>query len=413
MADSTPTADRVRSALEEVDDPALETDVVSAGVLADVRVEEGTAVLEADLDGRGPAAAQELAEAMLSRVRDVQGVEGAHVAPSAPSGDDRVAANELDPIIAVASAKGGVGKTTVATGLACALAADRDVALFDADIYGPNVPDLLDLSGPIRADDQDRPMPARRGPLEVLSVGLMSDGGPLAWRGAMAHDAVADLLENARWRSGSAMVVDLPPGTGDVALTTLESLAVDGVVVVTTPFQTSVEDTRRSIELFREDGVPVLGVVVNMAHFTCECGRDHELFPGDAVADLDVPVIARLPFAPEFQADPRPGDVPAAFGAIVEEIESGIAAARDPDLPPDAVDIRGRHPRERVDRVRDAFEALAPGERLHVVSDRDPTPAGEFLVELCEDSGPPTAVLGTFAVERRGPETWLLTAEAP
>ena len=413
MSDTAPLDERVRSALHEVEDPALETDVVTAGVLSDVRIEDGTAVLEADLDGRGPTAAQELAEAMLEHVRTVDGVEGAHVAPSTPETDDRVGATELDPVIAVASAKGGVGKTTVATGLACALAADRDVALFDADIYGPNVPDLLDLSGPIRADDRDRPIPIRRGPLEALSVGLMSDGGPLAWRGAMAHDAVSDLIENARWRAGSTMVVDLPPGTGDVALTTLESLPVDGVVVVTTPFHTSVEDTRRSIELFRDDGVPVLGVVVNMAQFSCECGRDHELFPGDAVDSLDVPVIARLPFSPEFQADPRPGDVPSAFSDLVESVETGLEAARDPDLPADAVDIRGRHPADRVDRVRDAFQALAPGERLHVVSDRDPTPAGEFLVGLCEESGPPAEVLREFAVERRGPETWLLTAGVP
>ncbi|MDX1748452.1 MAG: P-loop NTPase, partial [Halobacteriales archaeon] len=276
-----------------------------------------------------------------------------------------------------------------------------------------NVPNLLRIAGPIQADEQDRPLPVRRGSLEVLSVGLMSDGGPLAWRGAMAHDAVADLIQNARWRAGGAMVVDLPPGTGDVALTTLESLAVDGVVLVTTPFETSVEDTRRSIELFRENGVPVLGVIVNMAHFSCDCGRDHDLFLDDATHDLTVPVLARLPFAPSFQADPRPGEVPAAFTDLVGIIEDRLAAVRDPVVPIDAVDIRGCTPSDRVDRVREAFLGRDTGDILRVVSDRDPTPAGDFLVDLCDASGTPQDVFGTFSVEQRAPEMWVLMVEVP
>jgi ATP-binding protein involved in chromosome partitioning len=130
---------------------------------------------------------------------------------------------DVERVIAVASAKGGVGKTTVATHLACALASDdRDVGVFDADIHGPNVPGLLDVEGPIYSDDAGNALPVATGPLDVMSVDLMSEGAPLAWRGAMAHEALSDLFENTAWGDLDTLVVDLPPGTGDVILTTLQ-----------------------------------------------------------------------------------------------------------------------------------------------------------------------------------------------
>jgi len=140
-----------------------------------------------------------------------------------------------------------------------------------------------------------------------MSMALLSDDGPLA-RGAMAHAALSDLFETTAWSGPDTVVVDMPPGTGDVALTTLQEVPVDGVVLVTTPFHAAVSDTGRALELFEENDVPVLGVVSNMGEFVCdECGTPHNLFGGDdPIEALDMPILAELPFDPEMQSTPAP-----------------------------------------------------------------------------------------------------------
>ncbi|WP_436925175.1 P-loop NTPase [Halosimplex amylolyticum] len=411
----TELRERVEAALRRVEDPRVDMNVFEAGLVEEVRVDDGAVAVEAALEGFDGTAVESVTEAIATATADVEGVERAHVEPAAPAAaDDPVSVTEIETVVAVASTKGGVGKTTVATQLACALAADESIALFDADIYGPNVPSLLGVDGVIRADEDDRPIPVSVGPIELMSADLLTEGGPLAWRGAMAHDALTELFESTAWSDPETMVIDLPPGTGDVALTTLQEVPVDGVVLVTTPFHTSVEDTRRSVELFEENGVPVLGTVVNMDRFTCDCGREHDLFPSEAVGEaMDLPVLARLPFDREMQADPSPGSAPDAVRALAADVRERLDGVDRIAVPDDAVDLRGRPPEQRFERVRDAFASLDSGERVHVVSDRDPTPAGEFLVELLGESGAPSAVLGEFAVDRRGPDEWVFVAERP
>ncbi|WP_226013381.1 P-loop NTPase [Halomicrobium salinisoli] len=410
----TELQERVEAALRRVEDPQAGVNVFEAGLVEDIAVEDGAVTVEAALDGFGEDAIGSVTGAIARAARDVEGVERAHVEPAAPTTEDPASIEDVDRVVAVASTKGGVGKTTVATHLACALATDAEVALFDADIYGPNVPSLLGVEGVIRADEDDRPIPVSVGPMEVMSADLLTEGGPLAWRGAMAHDALTELFETTAWDDPDTMVIDLPPGTGDVALTTLQEVPVDGVVLVTTPFHTSLEDTRRSVELFEENGVPVLGTVVNMERFTCDCGREHDLFPGEDPGEgLDVPVLARLPFDEEMQDDPTPSAAPEPIAGLATDVRDRLDDVDRVEVPDDAVDLRGRGPRQRLDRVREAFTALDSGERLHVVSDRDPTPAGEFLVDLLDEAGQPSEVLAEFAVDRRGPNEWALVAERP
>jgi len=156
---------------------------------------------------------------------------------------------------------------------------------------------VIGASGPVYSDDDGNPVPVDAGGLEVMSMALLSDDGPLAWRGAMAHAALSDLFETTAWSGPDTVVVDMPPGTGDVALTTLQEVPVDGVVLVTTPFHAAVSDTGRALELFEENDVPVLGVVSNMGEFVCdECGTPHNLFGGDdPIEALDMPILAELP----------------------------------------------------------------------------------------------------------------------
>ena len=415
-----PPTERVRAALERTRDPEAGVDVFEAGLVRDVEVEDGRAVVRADLGGFDPRTTDEVVDTILRAVRSVDGVEGAHVEPAAPSAEGRVTIAGVDTVIAVASTKGGVGKTTVATNLACGLAADAGVGLFDADIFGPNVTEILDLEGPIRTDEQDRPIPVRVGSpeagasMEAISVGLMTDGGPLAWRGAMAHDALSDLFAETAWDGPDTVVVDLPPGTSDVVLTTVQEVPIDGVVVVTTPFHTSVADTERSLRLFHENDVPVLGVVVNMGTFTCDaCGEDHELYPGESpVDDLDAPVLAELPFSPELQAAPSPGEPVEGFAPLAGRVRERLDEVWNPAIPEAALDLRDVPGDRRRDAVREAFTELDAGDRFVLVSDRDPSPVYEFLAELSGDDDPDEA-FETFRVRKHNPETWLLETVHP
>ncbi|QCC52680.1 DUF2249 domain-containing protein [Halapricum salinum] len=243
-----------------------------------------------------------------------------------------------------------------------------------------------------------------------MSVGLLESDVPLAWRGAMAHDAVSQLFGETAWRSDDTLVVDLPPGTGDVVLTTLQEVPVDGLVVVTTPFHTSVTDTNRTIDLFDDEGVPVLGAVVNMAEFTCECcGEPNDLFE-DGVADLSTAVLASLPFDRELQGRPAPGSVPADIEDLADQITAEIDSLGSYQPPQDAVDIRGLPPDLRRQRVEEAFSSLDSGDPFVLVSDRDPTPVTEFLARLADvDPGS----FDGFEVERKTPEAWALTTEHP
>jgi ATP-binding protein involved in chromosome partitioning len=413
------TTEAVEAALRRVRDPDADASVFEAGVVETIRVADGAATIEADLREFPREAAEGVTRAMVQAATDVDGVEKARVEQIDPSPelDGRDAGIETaDRVIAVASAKGGVGKTTVAASLACAFAADagddESVGLFDADLYGPNVPELLSVSGPVYSDEDGNPVPVDNDGLEVMSIGLLAEGGPLAWRGAMAHDAISDLFAETAWSDPDTVVLDLPPGTGDVVLTTLQDVPIDGVVLVTTPFHAAVSDTGRALQLFEENDVPVLGVVSNMGEFVCdECGTVHDLFGGDdPVQALEVPVLAELPFTPEMQVQPVPDaealsdDVLALSDAVNDRYDDVWTV----DVPESGVDLRGLDPDDRKERVRDRFEALTAGEEFYIVSDRDPTPVRAFLLEFAD-----VDELPGFQVKRQNPETWLARTTRP
>jgi len=206
-------------------------------------------------------------------------------------------------IIAIASGKGGVGKSTVATNVALALAAEgASVGVLDADIYGPSQPHMLGLTGeqPVSEDGKTM-LPLRGHGLQVMSIGFLVDPDqPMVWRGPMVTSALNQLMHQTEWTDLDYLIVDMPPGTGDIQLTLSQKVPVSGAVIVTTPQNIATLDARKGLAMFRKVSIPVLGVVENMSMHVCSsCGHEEAIFgAGGAeqiVADFDVPLLGRLP----------------------------------------------------------------------------------------------------------------------
>ena len=246
----------------------------------------------------------------------------------------RVALTASQPhrrLIAVGSGKGGVGKSTVAANLAIALArAGNKVGLIDADVYGPSQPTILGSDAKPTAED-DRLIPVEAHGLRFLSLGqLVSPGHALAWRGPMATGALAKLVE-ADWGDCELLLVDLPPGTGDVQLSLIQRSRPEGAVIVSTPQDLSLIDARRAVDLFNKMSVPVLGIIENMAAYTCpHCGEaSHPFGTGGAqaaAAEMGVPFLGRLPLSLDIREASDAGRPPAASNGAEANAFAAIAA---------------------------------------------------------------------------------------
>ena len=209
-------------------------------------------------------------------------------------------------LVAVASGKGGVGKTTVAVNLALALAnLGHKVGLLDADVYGPNVPIMLGTLQEPQATADKRIIPVQSQGLKMISMGLLNPGDkPMIWRGPMLHSVITQFLRSVEWGELDYLIIDLPPGTGDVQLTLIQTVAVTGAVVVTTPSTVALADVRKAIEMFRQVNVEVLGVVENMSTFACpHCGKAVDIFGHGEGAKTAI--AYGVPVLGEIEIDPR------------------------------------------------------------------------------------------------------------
>ncbi len=211
----------------------------------------------------------------------------------------------VDAIIAVGSGKGGVGKTTLAVNLALALAKmGHKVGLLDADVYGPNVPLMLGSSVTPQLSADSRIQPVERFGLKVMSVGYMNPGDkPLIWRGPMLHQIMREFMQRVDWGALDYLVVDLPPGTGDVAISLIQTVPLTGAIVVSTPSDVSLQDARKAIEMFKQVKVDLIGFVENMSFFTCpHCHHEIDIFSkggGQRTAEQ-----FGLPFLGQIEIDP-------------------------------------------------------------------------------------------------------------
>jgi ATP-binding protein involved in chromosome partitioning len=239
-------------------------------------------------------------------------------------------------LIAVASGKGGVGKTTVAVNLAIALKTmGASVGLLDADVYGPNVPVMVGTSEQPRAIDDRTIIPVEAYGVKMISMGLLNPGDkPLIWRGPMLHSVMQQFLRSVRWGQLDYLIVDLPPGTGDVQLSLIQSVSVTGAVMVTTPSIVALADVRKAVEMFRQVSVEIIGVVENMSHFSCpHCNGRIDIFghgEGERMARaFGVPFLGEIEIDPQIRIGGDTGKPVASLGEDAPGGRSIYAMARN------------------------------------------------------------------------------------
>ncbi|UTF52211.1 Mrp/NBP35 family ATP-binding protein [Natronosalvus rutilus] len=340
----------LRTQLATVQDPELEDDIVSLGLVNDVSIEGDTARIS--LAFNAPYAPAEMT--MGNRIREVVADLDADLEADvrAHVGEDHGFDEEILPrvknVIAVSSGKGGVGKTTVAANLAAGLEKmGARVGILDSDIHGPNVPRILPIEGEPGITPDEELVPPRSDGVRVISMGFLTENAddPAILRGPMVNNIMTQFLQEVEWGVLDYLIVDLPPGTGDATLNLLQLMPVAGAVIVTTPQQMAVDDTRKGLRMFQEHDAPILGIVENMSTFRCpNCDDQHDLFGrdgGDDIsADYDVPLLAKLPLDPEFGAEER--DVPP-----VKDDSSSVQGALE-DLIETVADRIGEVNRARV-----------------------------------------------------------------
>ena len=304
---STTTESTVLEALKAVTDPDLGRDIVSLGFVKNLTIDGGRVSLTIELTTPACPVKDEMRDQAAAIVSGLAGVTDvdiemtASVRSAVSTNPERAPIPGVKNVIAVGAGKGGVGKTTVAVNLAVALAQyGGRVGMIDGDVYGPNLPIMLGLDAQLESDGK-KIVPAERHGIKVVSMGFLTDGkAPIIWRGPMLHGVVRQFFQDVRWGELDYLIVDMPPGTGDVALSLTQTVPVAGAIVVTTPQKVSLADSRRAVGMYRKLDVPPLGVIENMSYYACpECGHESDIFGrgggADVSEELEVPFLGHIP----------------------------------------------------------------------------------------------------------------------
>lgn len=363
MVDASP--DALRDALRQVKDPFSSRDIVSAGLVEDIQVRGGLVQATLITDRTKAASMEPLrreVEAMLKRqpnVKNASVVLTAHKGPAAPpnqaapnqgahnhgapGGKPALLLPQVKAIVAVASGKGGVGKSTVAVNLAVSLARHgHKVGLLDADIYGPSLPRMIGLNRKPEVRNE-KMLPLQAWGISCMSIGfLVDEETPMIWRGPMVMGALEQMMGQVEWGALDVLVVDMPPGTGDAQLTMAQRVALTGAVIVSTPQDIALIDARRGVRMFEKTNVPVLGLVENMSFYCCpNCGHRADIFGhGGAkteAARLGTEFLGEIPLLLEIRTASDEGtpisasapdsDAAKAYGALAARIWEKVSGA--------------------------------------------------------------------------------------
>ncbi|MBK9346782.1 MAG: iron-sulfur cluster carrier protein ApbC [Burkholderiales bacterium] len=344
----TVTVQAVQDALKTVTDPHTGKDFVSTKAIKNLRVEGGDVAFDVELGYPANSLMPSLHKALVAATHTVPGVSSASinvtmniVAHAVQRGVQLLPG--VKNIVAVASGKGGVGKSTTAVNLALALAAEgAAVGLLDADIYGPSLPMMMGLHGRPESSDGKLMEPMVNYGVQVMSIGfLVEPDQAMIWRGPMATQALEQLLRQTNWKDLDYLVVDMPPGTGDIQLTLSQRVPMTGAVIVTTPQDIALLDAKKGIKMFEKVGVPILGIVENMAVHVCSnCGHVEHIFGADGgkkmAAEYGMDYLGALPLNmqireqadgghPTVVADPH-GDIAGLYKAMARQVAVSIAA---------------------------------------------------------------------------------------
>jgi ATP-binding protein involved in chromosome partitioning len=316
------TQQAILDALKAVKYPGYTRDVVSFGLIRNIAVNGGAATVTVQLTGGNPQIAQQIKTEAEKVLRAVKGVEQLHVEVLSTSGSQApVQAHGSLPgqkgvpgirrVVAVASGKGGVGKSTVSVNLACALYhLGASVGLLDCDIYGPSIPLMMGIHDKPTVSAAEKLVPPVKHGVKLMSMGFLIDGdAPVIWRGPMIMKTIQQFVSDVEWGSLDYLVVDLPPGTGDAQISLCQTVPLDGGVIVTTPQEASLGVVRKGIAMFEKVNVPILGIVENMSYFTAPNGDRVEIFGhGGGRAEAErrkIPFLGEIPIYVEIR---RGGD---------------------------------------------------------------------------------------------------------
>jgi ATP-binding protein involved in chromosome partitioning len=334
MRSVVPEESAVLDALRSVKDPDLHRDIVELGFVKDLKISGDHVSFTIELTTPSCPVKDQMRDQARAAVMQVAGVGEVDVAMTANVRSSMrpdmgpVQIPGIRNVIAVGAGKGGVGKTTVAVNLAIALAkAGSRVGIIDGDIYGPNVPIMLGIKGQLMADGE-KILPSERYGVKVVSMGfLTTDESPVIWRGPMLHSVIKQFFQEVRWDELDYLVVDMPPGTGDVALSLSQTVPVAGAIVVTTPQEVSLADSRKAVRMYQKLNIPVLGIIENMSYFICpSCHHESDIFGrggGEKTArELGVPFLGRIPIYEPIRIGGDTGEP-----LVVGEPDSPAAAA--------------------------------------------------------------------------------------
>jgi ATP-binding protein involved in chromosome partitioning len=341
------TESALLEALKIVTDPNTGKDFVSTRAVKGLRIDGCDVAFQVELGYPGKSQHAGLRKALIAAARSVPGVGNVSVEITMRIVTHAVQRGvqllpKVKNVIAVASGKGGVGKSTTAVNLALALAAEgASVGILDADIYGPSQPMMMGLSGRPESDDGKTIDPLENYGVQVMSIGFMVEPDQaMIWRGPMATQALDQLLHQTNWRELDYLLIDMPPGTGDIALTLSQRVPLTGAVIVTTPQDIALLDARKGLKMFEKVGVPILGIVENMAVYCCpKCGHTEHIFGADGgkkmAAEYGVDYLGALPLTmaireqadsghPTVVAEPD-GEIAAIYKAVARQVAVKIA----------------------------------------------------------------------------------------
>ncbi len=317
-----PSEQDIRTHLRKIDYPGSKHDIITLGLVGDIQVNDSAVIVQLRATNAKEEVLQHLRARIVSALTAMPDVGQVHVhlpgqeqtgSPQPPAGQQKPGPQVKDPtvvsgvkhIIAVASGKGGVGKSTVAVNLALALGAlGKTVGLLDADVYGPSIPIMMGTEATPRAGQNKKIYPVEKYGVSLISMGFFLDEkSPVIWRGPIVMGIIRQFLRDVIWGDLDYLIVDLPPGTGDIALTLTQEVPLSGGVVVTTPQDVALLDVQRGIAMLKQVNVPILGVIENMSFYVCpECNNKEEIFGQGGAQKTGFPILGEIPLVEDLRA---------------------------------------------------------------------------------------------------------------